>query len=623
MATNSISVFNFFTSSNLKGLNIPLYQRPYSWRMEHLEEFFNDIKLLLTNPNSKHFLGLIVLVKDNKDGFYEVIDGQQRLTTFSITLAIIRDYLDDLKENNFNILDKTQKTKIDRTCQQIEQCLIHTNSKGERELKLTTSSGKEYESKILENILVSISDLTKTDYRFIKYTSQTANEKDTYQVKSTYMSDKNVFIQRTAKTHRGYKNFSIIKDILDSQIFIGGQSTIDNRINFICNILTPSILERIHIVDFVSDNHSDAFSTFEVLNNRGLVISSTDLIKNICLKKASSSQIQDQIFNDWNKIFNDTLNNQDDIQFLRYSNNSRRKFITKSELYNQFELIINDFNETQLLSFLNNELLNDAIIYEQLKDKNSVFTEALLHNVVKLLQSTKSNQWFSIAISAIRAYNQHNSILVLEQLHKLFETVHEVIFCMILKDKKANLVEQRFPEVARRISGYSNTKELIKIYQKENENLKKFRDNEGLNYPNIDLADVDYSSNNLNGAMILSFIEYKTSQGNINLRSLEHILPQNPNGKNWPIIKGINPILLETSIFSLGNMLLIEKPLNSKVKASPFENKVLAYNDHKIIDPLYIDPNNINNIKKINKFDLNTISERTKKIIEKYKDLVN
>lgn len=622
MATNSISLFNFLASSNLNQLVIPIFQRPYSWRIEQVEDFFNDVTPLLNNPKIKHFMGLVVLVnEETNNGSFEVIDGQQRLTTISLTLAVIRDFLDDLKENNINTLSRTNRTKIERTIQRIENCLIIEDRLGNRNLKLISKNERSYESKFLENVLISINDLIPTDIRAINYQDQPTGQKNTFEVKNEFMSNKAMFDQRTAKSHRSYRNFSIILDILNNDSFLGNCKTLDEKINFLCDSLTKAILDHIQIVDFISDNHSEAFNTFEVLNNRGLAISSTDLIKNICLKQAvNNTSDQEYIFKSWGAIFDQELNNTDDIQFLRYSNNSRRDFVTKSELYDTYHQIISNMNINELKSFLENDLLIDARIFGSLKDSVGNFTPTILNNVIKLLQTTKSNQWFSIAISAIRAHNAFTNINVSEKLKKLLEIVHEIIFCIILNDKKANLIEQRFPEIAKKIVGFKDAKELIEVYDIIIGLLVSFRDAESLRYAKINLNEVDFSSHNLNASMVLSFIEYHNGHGNLSIKSLEHILPQNPKEKQWTIINGISKDIIDNNIYSLGNMLLIEKPLNSKIKASSFSVKVKEYSAFKVFDP--VGQSSVNCIKNISNFDFKSISDRNNELIEIYNTIV-
>jgi hypothetical protein len=273
-------------------------------------------------------------------------------------------------------------------------------------------------------------------------------------------------------------------------------------------------------------------------------------------------------------------------------------------------------NVNELKAFLENDLLVDARIFGGLKNQESNFTPIVINNVIKLLQSTKSNQWFSIAISAIRAHNLHLTIQVSERLIDLLEIVHEIIFCIILNDKKANLIEQRFPEIAQKIVGFSDAKQLIDVYDTIIEALILFRDFESLRYRDIDLKDVDFSSHNLNASMVLSYIEYHKGQGNMSIKSLEHILPQNAKDKQWPIIKGKTKEYLDENIYSLGNMLLIEKPLNSKIKASSFSDKVREYDKFKVFDPL--DPSSTNHYKGISSFEFKSIAERNTELIELY-----
>lgn len=74
---------------------IPLYQRPYAWTTEQAGELLDDLITSLGDGNEKideinpYFLGSIVLIKGDKPNS-EVVDGQQRLTTSTILLAVLR-----------------------------------------------------------------------------------------------------------------------------------------------------------------------------------------------------------------------------------------------------------------------------------------------------------------------------------------------------------------------------------------------------------------------------------------------------------------------------------------------------------------------------------------------------
>lgn len=80
---------------------IPVYQRPYAWTEEETETLFDDlIDFFKKEPNDNYFLGSIVLVKEDEKPHAEVIDGQQRLTTLTILLAVITSYLSGDNRSN-------------------------------------------------------------------------------------------------------------------------------------------------------------------------------------------------------------------------------------------------------------------------------------------------------------------------------------------------------------------------------------------------------------------------------------------------------------------------------------------------------------------------------------------
>ena len=72
--------------------SIPRFQRPYSWDRENIQEFWDDI--VRDNPTD-YFIGSMVVYKDGQQR-YGVVDGQQRLTTITILLCVLRNTLAEL-----------------------------------------------------------------------------------------------------------------------------------------------------------------------------------------------------------------------------------------------------------------------------------------------------------------------------------------------------------------------------------------------------------------------------------------------------------------------------------------------------------------------------------------------
>lgn len=82
--------------------SIPSYQRPYAWTNEQAGELLDDLMVALGGDEEEeldeiapYFLGSIVLIKDPARPEADVVDGQQRLTTLSILISVLRDLSTD------------------------------------------------------------------------------------------------------------------------------------------------------------------------------------------------------------------------------------------------------------------------------------------------------------------------------------------------------------------------------------------------------------------------------------------------------------------------------------------------------------------------------------------------
>jgi len=90
MSTNELkpellTVGKLFTDNYL----VPVYQRNYAWRAEQIEQLISDIQDSVVGGQDDYFLGNLVVIKRAADGAFEVIDGQQRLTTLYLLLTFL------------------------------------------------------------------------------------------------------------------------------------------------------------------------------------------------------------------------------------------------------------------------------------------------------------------------------------------------------------------------------------------------------------------------------------------------------------------------------------------------------------------------------------------------------
>ena len=75
-------------------LTMPPYQRSYSWTEKEAIDLLNDLQDSV-RANEPHFIGAIVIVQSDENQNAEIVDGQQRLTTLTILLSVLRDLEED------------------------------------------------------------------------------------------------------------------------------------------------------------------------------------------------------------------------------------------------------------------------------------------------------------------------------------------------------------------------------------------------------------------------------------------------------------------------------------------------------------------------------------------------
>ena len=92
---------------------IPDYQRPYSWDKDNVSELLDDlINAFEQNKDENYFCGSLVLVQNGDR--YDVIDGQQRLTTFTILFCVLRDlYMDGFSDKSKDLIGLSIQDKYD------------------------------------------------------------------------------------------------------------------------------------------------------------------------------------------------------------------------------------------------------------------------------------------------------------------------------------------------------------------------------------------------------------------------------------------------------------------------------------------------------------------------------
>jgi uncharacterized protein with ParB-like and HNH nuclease domain/predicted transport protein len=226
-------------------LRIPIYQRKYSWNLKQCKELWKDIiEVGKSNEESNHFIGSVVYIRE-KHSFpgeldtYLVIDGQQRITTISLILCALCDYL---KENPIR-----DYTKL------FEYYLINSKENGEDKynLLLTKDDKKSY-----IKLLDSISSHNKLSF------------------------DKNDSI-------RIRENYEFFREEIEKEDF---------------NTFYNGIFRLIFVQIDLERGKDNPQLIFESLNSTGLELNRADLIRNYILMDLDNKEQERLYTNYWYKI---------------------------------------------------------------------------------------------------------------------------------------------------------------------------------------------------------------------------------------------------------------------------------------------------------------------------------
>ncbi len=118
---------------------IPEYQRNYEWEKEKYSTFIDDIFEELDNDR-QYFFGPVVIVSSNTNE-QELIDGQQRLTSFSILISLVADILYEISQTT---TDPEKKNTLDQVSKGNREKVAKDNGSGIWTTKLTPHQDSQF-----------------------------------------------------------------------------------------------------------------------------------------------------------------------------------------------------------------------------------------------------------------------------------------------------------------------------------------------------------------------------------------------------------------------------------------------------------------------------------------------
>ncbi|MFV0521282.1 MAG: DUF262 domain-containing protein [Mangrovibacterium sp.] len=540
-STNNIQIqFNYLDVENcFKNFYVvPDYQREYVWTEVQINQLLDDIyEEFDFNPNKEYFIGSTVVFKNN-DGFYELIDGQQRTTSiFLIICAFKKIYREReidtdtiermIKDKTVNSLgDSVDCYKLELQYKDSSNILLEIANNLERPKNLTGSAERLYNA--YENVISFLKNRFKED-------------EDSVQLKKFF-----VYIFR--------------------------------KLKFI-QIETPEI--------------NDALKIFETINERGVGLNPMDLLKNLLFRQVNRNDFN-SLKDKWKTLIKLLeKNNEKPLRFLRYFimsnykvNNQRgEEIIREEEIYKWFirpENVDQCSYKEEPFEFVE-LLLENATCYI---------------NFFKGLNKDGSKNVYLDNISKLGggAFKQHLILLLAgrnlpqDLFNHFAKQIETLVFYYFITKEPTREFERNFSKWAKSVLRIKSREELnnfVKeniqpvIASKENEyklyftetrqnNLQQYR----IRYILAKIA--QYLDQERLGSYIPQVLDNYITKG----VEIEHILPFNPTeslrneiGEEYDDLK-----------IRLGNLTLLEKTMNIVVGNDFFSKKVIEYSK----SPFYI-----------------------------------
>lgn len=517
-----------------KQFQIPLFQRPYSWKEDNWEILWNDLISIYTDEvKGSYFLGPIVTQAElgTAEGItpFVVIDGQQRLTTLSILLAVLRNHL---KKSDKQMSEQIQEFYLINKYQKDDDFYKVLPTQGDRDAYKSIIDGKATKGKTKESL--------------------------------------------PGQIYAAYKFFDkqLKQPILDDVLLDLGK-------------LKTLVLECLVLVNITSGADDNPYLIFESLNNKGEELTQADLVRNYIFMKLPPKE-RDEVYNsEWATLQDRFKAKSGDKPYAEELTNAFWFYLRKDgEAVNQKEVyrgIKKRFdslkNEESVKAELRN-IIKFADYYKRLNFEEEETNPKLRH----WFQRLKRLNFTTCHIFLLNIYHDYEK----ERL-----SIDE--FEAILRYLESYFVRRLFAGVSTKSLGtvFNN---LYREVKQENPNnlvdglckvLKKY--DKSKVWPDDDAFRKGIIDNNLytkslsdRAKLILESLEASLTKEKVDPSGLtvEHIMPQTLT-KEWKTMLGTNYASIHKKwLHTLGNLTLTG--YNPELSNNPFREKLVLLSNSNV-----------------------------------------
>jgi len=507
---------------------VPPFQRDYSWTEDEWDDLWQDIcGLFEKDGDLDHYMGYLVLRSANNKDF-EVIDGQQRLTTLSLMILALIKNLQELA--NADLDEEKNLKRVEQLRNSYIGYLDPVTLVARPKLELNRHNNIFY-----KNYLVSQGRLPQFGLN--------ASER---QLRKAFIWFYEKMRERNGAEENSGRAMTAFWDNLVDRLFF--------------TVITVA-------------NELDAFKVFETLNARGVRLSAADLLKNYLFSLLSADdphRIEMTALEErWERIIG--LLGEDTFQdFLRVFWNSRNKLARKSEMFKTIRKSVS--NKKQAFALLEG-LDQAAPIYAALREPSKALWKREEQQALEQLRMFSVQQPFAMLLACYDHFYESDR----DGFTKILRNVAIIAFRFnVICGLHTGNQESLYNDIAVKVSGglYAHPRQVIEAMKPVYPMDEQFK----LAFTEKELKTTS-GRNKKVVRHILFRIENQRSSHRLDEESaqysLEHILPEHPSEEWADIAENIQ----ESMIYRLGNMTLLESSANRDIGNAGYAAKRAAYSN--------------------------------------------
>lgn len=489
---------------------IPNYQREYDWGLEEINELLDDIKDI--DKGDSYFIGHMVLDGKRNGETFVVVDGQQRITTITIMLCCLRDIFYARKENSLG-------NGINNNYIFFKDVNDHTSARLSNDMPYPVLQARV---------------LNVPEHKNNNVIPQKNGEK---KIIKAYEHIRSLFEKYTKEE---------LEQIRDK----------------ILNLETVAVY---------AEDVTDACTIFMTLNSTGKDLTAFDLVKSLIFSRYKKIPLVDEPNDTWKTIISNT---QQNIKFLNNFYASRYKKVSDRRLFKEIDKTIKKLNPKKIEEgtkvFLQ-QMLEDSSIFKLINEpistsfnKNEYEIYESVYAIIKQFKIQVAN---SFLIALIREYRKHTiakkeCIKVLSAMER-FHFVNNAV-C----SKRSSGRDLMYAKYARELYqvGTKHDKHIVirNLCLELNHSVADISDFEASVDSKLYYTKKDEKQKEL-VKYVLMKLERKKNLHSIPIAtSIEHVYPETPEKMT---------LKDSTLIRNIGNLVLLEDDVNSKIGNKNYANK--------------------------------------------------